>query len=149
MRKDSFCLLSVYVLATSNVIAGRIPTCNNMDSWWLYSAASLGHQANGTMTCYPIQSHYPDTVPISPNNAEHQAMKQNVSILKSNPQSPDSNPWGSDSLIFQYGSKRKANGALSCTGVERNGIARPVRHLRISLSETTEGWWILSCQCPV
>ena len=26
----------------------------------LYSAALLEHQAAGTMTCYPTQSHYPD-----------------------------------------------------------------------------------------
>ena len=30
-------------------------------SWWLYSAASLGNQAAGTMTQYPTKSHYPDT----------------------------------------------------------------------------------------
>ena len=52
-----------------------------------YSAASLAQQAAGTMTCYPMQSHYPDTEQIkslpSPNNAEHQARRRQVSILKS------------------------------------------------------------------
>ena len=43
----------------------EVPTCRNVPSWRLYSAASLGHQVAGTLTCYPIQSHYPDTGPIS------------------------------------------------------------------------------------
>ena len=29
--------------------------------WWLYSAATLDHQAAATMTCYPTQLRYPDT----------------------------------------------------------------------------------------
>ena len=33
---------------------------------WLYSATSLGHQANDSMTCYPTQLHYPDTERTSP-----------------------------------------------------------------------------------
>ena len=48
------------------VISGRIPTCDRVHSWWYYSAASLGHQATGTMTCYPTQSLYPDIEPTSP-----------------------------------------------------------------------------------
>ena len=56
------CWLLLYVLAASKVI----PTCDRAHSWQLYSAASLGHQACSTMTCYPKQSHYPDTEPISP-----------------------------------------------------------------------------------
>ena len=32
----------------------------------LYSTATVGHQAAGTTTCYPPQSHYPDTEPMSP-----------------------------------------------------------------------------------
>ena len=43
---------------------GRVPTCDSAHSLWLYSTASLGHKA--TMTCYPTQSHYPDTEPTSP-----------------------------------------------------------------------------------
>ena len=35
-------------------------------SWWLYSAAPLGNQANNTMTWYHTQSHYLDTEPTSP-----------------------------------------------------------------------------------
>ena len=30
-------------------------------SWWLFDAASLEHQAAGTLICYPTQLHYPDT----------------------------------------------------------------------------------------
>ena len=49
-----------YILATSKVISGWA------HSWPLYSAASLGHQATSTMTCYPTQSQYPDTDPTIP-----------------------------------------------------------------------------------
>ena len=42
-----------------------VPTCDSVHLWQLYSAASLGHQTAGTMTCYPTQSHYPDTEPTS------------------------------------------------------------------------------------
>ena len=49
---DVFVLL-FYVLATSKVISGWVPPCDNAHSWQLYSAASLGHQAAGTITCYP------------------------------------------------------------------------------------------------
>ena len=56
----------LYVLATYKVKSGRVPTCNCAHSWRLYSAVSLGHQTAGTMACYPIQSHYPDTDPTSP-----------------------------------------------------------------------------------
>ena len=58
------CLLLLYDLATSKVVSGQVPTCNSAHSWWLYSAAPLGHQA--TSTWYPTQSHYPNTEPISP-----------------------------------------------------------------------------------
>ena len=60
------CLLFFYVLSTFKVISGQVPTCDSSHSWWLYSAASLEHQATGTMTCYPTQSRYPDTEPTSP-----------------------------------------------------------------------------------
>ena len=43
------CLLFC-VLATSKVISGRVPTCDNAHSWRLYSAAQLGNQAVSTMT---------------------------------------------------------------------------------------------------
>ena len=60
------CLLLFYALATSKVILGRILTCDSTHSKRLYSPASLEHQATGTMTCYPTQSHYPNTEPTSP-----------------------------------------------------------------------------------
>ena len=41
-----------------------------------------GTPATGTMTCYPIQSHYLDTESY-PKNAEHQARRCQESILKS------------------------------------------------------------------
>ena len=50
--------LLFYVLATSKVISGGVPTCDSVHSWQLYSAASL---ATGSITYYPTQSHYPDT----------------------------------------------------------------------------------------
>ena len=45
---------------------GWVPTCDSAHLWQLYSAASLEHQAASTVTCYPTQSHYPDTEPTSP-----------------------------------------------------------------------------------
>ena len=55
-----------YILTRSKVISGLVPTCDSAHSWWLYSAAPLGKQANNTMTWYPTHSHYPDTEPTSP-----------------------------------------------------------------------------------
>ena len=43
----------------SKVISWRIPTYDSTHSWRFYSAVPLGNQANGTMTQYPTQSHYP------------------------------------------------------------------------------------------
>ena len=48
------CLCVDYVLVTSKVISERVLTCESAHSWRLYSAASLIHQATGTITCYPI-----------------------------------------------------------------------------------------------
>ena len=42
------------------------PTYDSAHSWRLYSAASVEHQTTGSMTCYPTQSHYPDTKTPSP-----------------------------------------------------------------------------------
>ena len=56
-----FACLVFYVLATSEVISGRVPTCDSANLWWLYSAAPLGNWNISTMTWYPTQSHYPDT----------------------------------------------------------------------------------------
>ena len=60
------CLLLGYILATSKVISGWVPTCDSGHSWWLHSAAPLRNQAVSTMTWYPTQSHYPDTEPTHP-----------------------------------------------------------------------------------
>ena len=57
------CLL--LVLATSMVISGLVPICDSEHSWWLYSTASLGHQAASTITFSDIP-HYPDSEPTSP-----------------------------------------------------------------------------------
>ena len=53
-------LWGFYILATSKVISGRVPTCDSAHSLLLYSAAPLRDQAAGTMTWYLIQSHYLD-----------------------------------------------------------------------------------------
>ena len=77
---NSTCLRTVTLLLTSDsvryeavlhscgtnpVAGGSVPTCDRAHSRWLYRAASLRHQATGTMT-YPIQSHYPASEPNSP-----------------------------------------------------------------------------------
>ena len=67
---------------------GVVLTCDSAHSWQLYySTASLQHQATGTMSCYPTQSHYSDTEPTGPlpypNNSERLAMEWQILILKS------------------------------------------------------------------
>ena len=59
-------LLELYVLATSKVISGQLPTFDSAHPWRLYSAAPLTDQATGTMTRYPTQPHYPDSALTSP-----------------------------------------------------------------------------------
>ena len=59
------CLLESYVLATSTVILGWVPTCDSAHSWWLYITAQLGDHATSTMTWYPSLSHNTDTKPTS------------------------------------------------------------------------------------
>ena len=54
-------LLEIYILATSQVIPGRAPTCDRVHSMRHYSAAPLGDQAVSNTTWYSTQSHYPDT----------------------------------------------------------------------------------------
>ena len=61
-----FVCLLFYIHATSKIILCQVPTCDRMHSWRLCSAASLGHQATGTMACYATQSLYPVTEPTSP-----------------------------------------------------------------------------------
>ena len=60
------CLKLLYVQATSKVISGWVPTCNNAHSWWLYSTVPLGNQTINTMTLYQTELHYPDTDTTSP-----------------------------------------------------------------------------------
>ena len=43
---ECVCVLEFYVLATSKVISGRVPTCDSVHSWRFYSAATLGDQIN-------------------------------------------------------------------------------------------------------
>ena len=43
-------VLLFYVLATSNVMSGWVPTCDSVHSLKLYSAALLGNKAVSTMT---------------------------------------------------------------------------------------------------
>ena len=43
-------LLELYILATSKDISGRVPTCDSVHSWHLYSVASLGDKAASIMT---------------------------------------------------------------------------------------------------
>ena len=50
--------LEFYILATLNIISGRVPTCDTALSWQLHSATLLGDQAARVMTWYPTQSHY-------------------------------------------------------------------------------------------
>ena len=79
-----FACFLFYILATSKVISGRVQTYDSVHSWQLYSAASLGHQAASTMTCYPTVTswHWANKFLLYPNNAECQARKRRVSILK-------------------------------------------------------------------
>ena len=59
-------LLGFYILATSKVITGWVPSCDSAQSWWFYSVAPLGNQATSTMTQSPSQSHCSDTEPNRP-----------------------------------------------------------------------------------
>ena len=44
-----------YVLATSQVISARVPTCDSAHSWRFYSAASPGHWRHGLLShCHII-----------------------------------------------------------------------------------------------
>ena len=60
-----FVSLLSYLLATSKVISGWVPTCDSVHSWRLYSAAPLGNQFISTKTWYSTPSHHPDTEPTS------------------------------------------------------------------------------------
>ena len=65
VAQRTVCLL-LYVLATSKVISGQLPTCECVHSVRLYSVAPRGSQAVGTVTRYPTQSYYPDVERTSP-----------------------------------------------------------------------------------
>ena len=60
-----FCFL-FYILATSKVKSGLVPTCGSAQLCRLHNTTPLGDQATGTMTQYPTQSYYPATEPSSP-----------------------------------------------------------------------------------
>ena len=59
-------LMEFGVLATSNVISGRVLICDIAHSWRLCNAALLGDQKASIVTSYATQSHYPDNEPINP-----------------------------------------------------------------------------------
>ena len=50
--------LLFYILPTSQIISGRVPTCDSVHLWQLYNTAPLGDQATDTRTLYSTQSHY-------------------------------------------------------------------------------------------
>ena len=101
IRHLLYCLL-FYILTTTTVLSRWVPTCASAYSWrlYIYSVASLAHQATSTMTWYPTQSHYPDTEPTSlcpyHNNAERQARNWQISILKSSVWLGSSRVWSRD-----------------------------------------------------
>ena len=59
-------LLEFHILTTYEVISRWGSTCYSANSWRPFSAATVGDKASGTMTRYPIQSHYAVTEPTSP-----------------------------------------------------------------------------------
>ena len=65
-KRDNHGCWEFYVLATSNVISGQVPTSDNVYSWGLTSVAPLRNQAINTVTQYPPLSHYPDREPTIP-----------------------------------------------------------------------------------
>ena len=148
-------LLLFYILAASDVISGRVPTCDRMHSWWLYCAASLGQQAARTMTCYPTQSHYPDTEPTCPCSIlimpKYQTRKRQVSIVKSLLWlHQKSNPWPSDSLICQH--RRQTLYSFSNNHISNKNSRWDAQmscvsasHFGVSLNAKTQVWtWVES-----
>ena len=80
------CLLMLYILVTSKVISGWVPTCDSAHSLRLYSAVALGIQAINTMTWFPTVTlcwHWVNQSFPYLNNAECLARKWQVSTLKS------------------------------------------------------------------
>ena len=66
------CLLELYILATSKVIAEWMQTCKSVHSCHPFSVAPL---AANTMNQYPTQLHYPDKVQTSAFIAKCQVRK--------------------------------------------------------------------------
>ena len=95
----------------TSLVGGREPTCDSVNSWWLYSSSSLGHQPHWhhdllshSVALFWHWSH--QSLPY-PNNAEHQARESQVSLVWLDqclkPWGPDLNLWPSDSPISQNG----------------------------------------------
>ena len=59
---------------------GRVPTCDSVHSWRVYSAPPLGNQVAVIMSRYPTQTHYPD-IKLTGPCPERQARKRQASIL--------------------------------------------------------------------
>ena len=98
-----FVCLLFYILVTSKVILGHIPTCDSAHSWWLYSAASLEHHDLLSHSVTLFWNWTNQSLPY-PNNAEHQARKPQVPILKSGLTRPGFKPasYGLEPAIFRF-----------------------------------------------
>ena len=79
-----FLFLVFYILPTSKVLSGQVPTCDSAHSWWLYSAALLGNQATSTMThSVTLSWLWANQSLCHPNYAECRARKRQVTIFNS------------------------------------------------------------------
>ena len=65
-RHTGWLLVGVLHKAKYKVISGQVSTYGSVHLWQLYKGGPLENQVTGTMTCYPTQSHYPDTELTSP-----------------------------------------------------------------------------------
>ena len=65
-KENALVFLGFYVLATSTITSGWVPTCESVHSLNLYNAAPLGDQTARTMPRFPTQSHYLDAELTSP-----------------------------------------------------------------------------------
>ena len=63
---DEDASVGFYILATSRVTSGQVPTCNSTHSQLLYSAPLLGSEASRAIVWLPTQTHYPNTEISSP-----------------------------------------------------------------------------------
>ena len=75
-------LLDFYVLTTSNVISGQVPTCDSAHSLCLYSATSLGDQTTSTITLIShsvtLFGHIANQSLPYPNNAQRLTSKPTI-----------------------------------------------------------------------